>query len=92
MNRIEFVAHLAASKGITKTEAENIVKTFIEGVSDVIKSGDSVQLVGFGSFQVKHQEERKGHNPLKNEPMTIPARNVVSFKVGESLKKAANGQ
>lgn len=92
MNRQEFVAHVADIKGITKAEAEKIVNTFIEGITSAVKAGQSVQFVGFGAFEVKHQEARNGRNPLTGENIVIEAKNVVKFKAGESLKSAANGK
>lgn len=92
MNRTELVADIAAAHNITKTEAEKVVAYFLQGITTAVKNGQSVQLVGFGTFEVKHQEARAGRNPLTGDSLQIPAKNVVKFKVGESLKNAANGK
>lgn len=92
MNRVEFVASIAQQQNITKTEAEKIVAAFIVGVSEAAKAGNSVQLVGFGTFEVKDQDERNGRNPLTGEALVIPAKRVVKFKAGDTLKNIANGK
>lgn len=92
MNRQEFIAHIADTQGVTKTEAEKIVAGFIAGVRSAVAAGQSVALVGFGAFEVKHQEARAGRNPLNGQTIQIEAKNVVKFKVGEGLKGAANGK
>ncbi|WPJ72197.1 transcription factor 1 [Salmonella phage CRW-SP2] len=92
MNRTELVASIAAQQNTTKAEAEKIVAAFLQGITTAVKAGQSVQLVGFGTFEVKHQEARAGRNPLTGAALTIEAKNVVKFKVGESLKNAANGK
>lgn len=92
MNRTDFIAHIAQTQGMTKGEAEKIVASFINGVKTAVAAGQSVQFVGFGAFEVKHQEARTGRNPLNGQQIQIEAKNVVKFKVGEALKAAANGQ
>lgn len=92
MNRTEFVAHISSTQKITKAEAEKVVASFIDGVKTAVAAGVSVQLVGFGAFEVKAQDERTGRNPLTGDAITIAAKNVVKFKVGEGLKNAANGK
>lgn len=92
MNRTDFIAHIAQTQGVTKAEAEKTVASFIAGITSAVAAGQSVQFVGFGTFEVKAQEERPGRNPLTGEAITIAAKNVVKFKVGESLKNAANGK
>lgn len=92
MNRTELVAKIAEQQNTTKTEAEKIVAAFLQGITTAVKEGQSVQLVGFGTFEVKHQEARPGRNPLTGQTIQIEAKNVVKFKVGESLKNAANGK
>lgn len=92
MNRTEFVAHIATEQGITKTEAEKIVASFIQGITSAARAGQSVQFVGFGTFEVQHQEARAGRNPKTGETIQIEAKNTVKFKAGDSLKNAANGK
>ena len=92
MNRQDFIAHIAQTQGVTTTEAEKTVASFIAGINSAVAAGQSVQLVGFGTFEVKHQEARAGRNPLTGAALTIEAKNVVKFKVGETLKNVANGK
>lgn len=92
MNRQDFIAHIAQTQGVTKTEAEKTVASFIQGITSAVAAGQSVQFVGFGTFEVKHQEARAGRNPLTGAALTIEAKNVVKFKVGETLKNVANGK
>lgn len=92
MNRADFVSHIAQTQGVTKTEAEKTVASFIAGITAAVAAGQSVQFVGFGAFEVKHQEAHAGRNPLTGQTIQIAAKNVVKFKVGESLKNAANGK
>lgn len=90
MNRTEFVASIADQQNISKADAEKVVAAFVQGISTAVANGQSVQLVGFGTFEVKHQDERAGRNPLTGDAINIAAKNVVKFKVGEKLKAAAN--
>ena len=92
MNRTELVASIAAQQNITKAEAEKVVASFLQGVTTAVAGGQSVQLVGFGTFEVKAQEARAGRNPLTGEAIQIAAKKVVKFKAGEALKNAANGK
>lgn len=92
MNKVEFIAHIAAKEGVTKAEAEKMVNAFVNGVTSAVAAGQDVVLMGFGAFVVKDVAERQGFNPLKKEKITLPATKQVRFKVGEGLKKAALGK
>ncbi len=90
MNKAELIANVAGSAGISKKDAEKAINAFIENIESALKKGDKVQLVGFGTFEVRERAERKGRNPQTNQEITIPASKVPAFKVGKALKDAIN--
>ena len=90
MNTAELIANVAGSAGISKRDAEKAINAFIENIESALKKGDKVQLVGFGTFEVRERAERKGRNPQTNQEITIPASKVPAFKVGKALKDAIN--
>ena len=90
MNKAELIAAMAAKTGETKKAAENSVNAFVEVVTETLKKGDKVQLVGFGSFEVRKRAARKGRNPQTNEEIKIPASKLPVFKSGKALKEAVN--
>jgi len=88
MNKAELAAAIAAKTGLSKKDSEKAVNAFIGEVTDALKAGEKVQLVGFGTFEVKHRAERKGRNPITKAEITIPASKVPGFKAGNALKEA----
>ena len=90
MNKTELVAAMAEQSGLSKKDAENALKAFTEAVTDTLKKGDKVQLVGFGTFEVTKRAAREGRNPQSGEVMKIPASTVPKFKAGKALKDAVN--
>ena len=90
MNKAELIAAIAAKTGDTKKVAEATVNAFVETVTDALVEGDKVQLVGFGSFEVRKRAARKGRNPQTKEEIKIPASKAPVFKAGKSLKEAIN--
>ena len=90
MNKTELIAAVADKAELSKKDAEKAVKAFTEVVTDEMKNGGKVQLVGFGTFEVSARPERSGRNPLTGESMTIAACNVPKFKAGKALKEAIN--
>ncbi|WP_063657574.1 HU family DNA-binding protein [Candidatus Arsenophonus triatominarum] len=88
MNKTELISKVAAKSGLSKKDAEKAVNSFIETVTESLKSGNDVQLIGFGNFQVKQRAAREGWNPKTGEPLKIAAANVPSFKAGQRLKEA----
>ena len=88
MNKTELVAAVAEQAGLSKKDAEAAVKAFTDVVSDALKKGDKIQLVGFGTFEVRSRSERQGRDPRTNSPITIPASKVPAFKVGKAFKSA----
>ena len=90
MNKEEFVGFLASQSAISKKEAERVINTFTEGVINAIGDGESVNLVGFGSFYAIDIKAREGINPQTRKPMKIAAYRQPGFKAGQKLKNAAN--
>ena len=90
MNKAELIASVAGSAGLSRKDAEKAINAFIESVQDALKKDDKVQLVGFGTFEVRNRAARKGRNPQTNKEITIPASKVPAFKVGKALKDAIN--
>ncbi|WGO82189.1 HU family DNA-binding protein [Arsenophonus apicola] len=88
MNKTELINQIAEKADLTKKDSEKALNAFIETVTEALKAGDEVQLVGFGSFQVKARAAREGRNPKTGEALKIAASNVPSFKAGQKLKDA----
>ena len=90
MNKAELVAAMSAKTGDSKKATEAAVNAFVEVVSEALKGGDKIQLVGFGSFEVRKRAARKGRNPQTKEEIKIPASKAPVFKAGKALKDAIN--
>lgn len=90
MNKAELIASVAATAGLSKKDAEKAINAFIENVEGALKKGDKVQLVGFGTFEVREIAERTGRNPATGKEIKIPACKKPAFKVGQALKNAVN--
>ncbi len=90
MNKSELIAALAAKTGETKKSAEATLNAFIEVVTETLVKGDKIQLVGFGSFEVRKRAARKGRNPQTKEEIKIPASKAPVFKAGKALKDLVN--
>lgn len=88
MNKNEFVAAIAEKSGLTKKDAEAALNAYIEVVTDALKAGDSVQLIGFGTFEVRERAARQGRNPHTGEAIEIAAAKAPAFKPGKALKDA----
>ena len=88
MNRMELVAEVAEKAELSKKDAEAAVSAAIDVITEALRKGDKVQLVGFGSFEVKSRAERMGRNPQTKEPIPIPASKAPVFKAGKALKDA----
>ena len=91
MNRKELVEALAAKTESTKADAERAVAGLIDIISDSLKKGDSITLVGFGTFEVRKRAARTGRNPKTGEELKIKAAKVPAFKAGATLKATVNG-
>ncbi len=90
MNKTELITAMAEKSGLTKKDSENALTAFVESVEDALKAGDKVQLVGFGTFEVKARAARKGINPQTKKPVEIAASKAPVFKAGKGLKDALN--
>lgn len=91
MNRKELIDALAAKTDSTKADAERSVSALIDIVSATLKKGDSLTLVGFGTFEVRKRAARTGRNPRTGEELKIKASKVPAFKAGATLKAVVNG-
>ena len=92
MNKTELIAAIAAKTGETKKDAEATLNAFVNVVSETLAKGDKVQLVGFGSFEVRKRAARKGRNPRTKEEIKIPASKAPVFKAGKALKDLVNNK
>ncbi|MCM1034379.1 MAG: HU family DNA-binding protein [Paludibacter sp.] len=85
MNKVELVAAMATEAGLTKVDAQKALEAGIKTISEALAKGDSVQLLGFGTFAVAERAERTGINPQTKQTITIAAKKVVKFKAGKAL-------
>ncbi len=90
MNRSELVAQISEKSGLTKKDSEKALAAFIESVEETLVSGDKVQLVGFGTFEVRERAARTGRDPRTGNPIKIAAAKAPAFKAGKALKDAVN--
>ncbi len=90
MNKQDLVAHVADAAGLSKADATKAVDSVIDGITDSLKRGNEVRLVGFGTFAVAKRAASKGRNPRTGEPINIPASKQPKFKAGKALKDAVN--
>ncbi|WP_053980667.1 HU family DNA-binding protein [Marinagarivorans algicola] len=91
MNKSELVDAIAASADISKAAAGRALDAVTESITNALKDGDQVALVGFGTFLVKERAARTGRNPQTGQPIEIAAANIPTFKPGKALKDAVNG-
>ena len=90
MNKTELVAAIAEKSELSKKDSEKALKAFIDTVTDELKKGEKIQLVGFGTFEVSERAAREGRNPQSGEPMKIAASKAPKFKAGKALKDMVN--
>ena len=90
MNKAELVAKIAEESKLTKKAAETALEAFVKSVEDALKNGEKVQLVGFGTFEVRQRAARKGRNPQTKAEIKIPASKAPVFKAGKALKELVN--
>lgn len=86
MNKMELISAIAEKAELSKKEAEKALTAVVESISEALQTGDKVQLIGFGSFEVKNREARIGRNPKTKEEIRIPASKTPVFKAGKALK------
>lgn len=90
MNKADLVKSMAEKSSLTKIDAEKALNAFVESVEEALAQGDKIQLVGFGSFEVRDRPERKGRNPQTKAEIIIKASKAPVFKVGKALKDMVN--
>jgi len=90
MNKAELIASMAEKCELTKKDTEKALKAFMDTVQETLEKGDKVQLVGFGTFEVKQRAARIGRNPRTKEEIKIPASKAPIFKPGKDLKDSVN--
>ena len=86
MNKSELISVVAENAGLTKKDTEKVVNAVFDGISDALAKGDKVQVIGFGTFDVRERKSREGRNPATGDTITIPAVKVPVFKAGKALK------
>ena len=91
MNKAALIAQVANRAGMTRKDAEVAVTSVIDIITEKLKDGEKVQIVGFGTFEVKERAERIGRDPRTNEEIKIEASRAPAFKAGKVLKDAVNG-
>lgn len=88
MNKAELISAVAAEAGLSKVDAKKAVEAFVSTVTNALKEGDKVSLIGFGTFSVAERGERSGINPSTKAAITIPAKKIAKFKAGAELADA----
>ena len=88
MNKTELIAAVAEKTDLSKKDADAAVSAVLGAITDALKAGDKIQLVGFGTFEVRNRAAKQGRNPRTGETMTVPASKVPAFKAGKAPKDA----
>jgi DNA-binding protein HU-beta len=88
MNKVELISNVADKSGLTKKDSEKAVNAVFETIQETLAEGERVQLIGFGTFEVRTRKARKGRNPQTGEEIEIPETVVPAFKAGKTLKEA----
>ena len=86
MNKSELIRVVAEKTGLTKKDTEKVVKAVFDGIGEALAKGEKVQVIGFGTFDVRSRKAREGRNPATGTTIQIPAVNVPVFKAGKALK------
>lgn len=90
MNKSELVSSIAEKSGLSKSDAKKALDATVDAITEALKAGDKVALVGFGTFAVSERPERQGINPATKETITIAAKKVAKFKAGSDLDNMLN--
>ncbi|GIQ67287.1 HU family DNA-binding protein [Xylanibacillus composti] len=88
MNKTDLINNISTKSGLSKKDVEAVLNGFLGEVTDALKSGDKVQLIGFGTFETRKRSEREARNPQTGATIKIPASTVPAFKAGNKLKEA----
>ena len=91
MNKVELIAAVAAKAELSKKDAEKAIAAVVASIEEALVKGDKVQLIGFGTFEVKARGEKKGHNPHTGEQIVIPASKRPAFSASKVMKDRVNG-
>lgn len=91
MNKHELISAIAQDAELTKKDAENALAAAVKAISNALAEGDKVQIVGFGTFEIRERAARTGKNPRTGEVIDIAASKVPAFKAGKALKDLVNG-
>lgn len=92
MNKTELISYVAEAAELTKKDATKAVDAVFDAIEQTLKTGDKVQLIGFGNFEVRERAARKGRNPQTGEEIEIAASKIPAFKPGKSLKDAVTNE
>ncbi|MED2777153.1 HU family DNA-binding protein [Bacillus thuringiensis] len=90
MNKTELITQVAVKAGLKKSQASLAVDTLLDSIQQALQNGDNVQLIRFGTFEVRERAAREGRNPSTGESLVIPAKKAPAFKAGKVLKEAVN--
>ena len=90
MNKTDLVSSISAKAGLSKSDAKKALDATVEAISEALKAGEKVSLVGFGTFSVNERPARQGINPATKETITIAAKKIAKFKAGADLDGALN--
>ncbi len=90
MNKGDLINKIAESANLSKAQATDALNAVLDGISDALKDGDKVTLIGFGTFSVSRRDARSGRNPQTGASIKIAAKNVVKFKPGKEISDAVN--
>lgn len=88
INKSELTKEVSAKTELKQKDAEKVIDALIDSIKETLAKGEKVQIIGFGSFEVRDRAARKGRNPQTGKPLTIPATKVPAFKPGKALKDA----
>lgn len=92
MKKTDLISAVAAKAGTSKKDAEKAVNAVLDAITETLAAGESVQIAGFGSFEVRARAEKQGRNPRTGETITVQAAKVPAFKAGKGLKDAVSGK
>lgn len=92
MNKQDLVSAMSEKSGLPKKVSEFAINSFVESISDALAKGESVQLIGFGTFKVSKRNARKGRNPQTGKEIKIAAKKVAQFKAGKALSEKVNNK
>lgn len=90
MNKSELIAKVSEKSGLTKKDSEKAIASVLDSIVEAVSNDEKVQIIGFGTFELRRRSARMGRDPRTNKEIKIPATNVPAFKVGKAFKTAVN--